>query len=571
MSVNDEPISPHIADSQSRENPAPSPGAFFSHARRFVVAGGNFNNITNITHPIPESDPTDFEEIPIGQLDLFHEVRLDEQDHVVQYQVGARVRKMYSARVQGCKSKMLVFTYQGETGEEEWREDILRYSWLRLEFICTQVFRNSTRYPDRRLYKPRSSTTVTFLLGLQTIGLILSGNRVDLIPLREMTMKACVSPVSTVYCWGFLSGVGTSNWMRASTGRLCVILTGNREIDRDSVTADSRILLWTVDDGTSEVFFTEREDPSDTWLRFLVTSPGSRAQGMADPSQLSFQQLHASRPTTRISNIQCGIVDQPVYYWSLDPSGVEQLTEEEVEQLGFPFFQLEMGAMGKYWDGHIYEGLRQFYEGKGFDPIAKMLRENWGFRSCRSLGIHLRMGSAHILCAVEDTGSEYTNTSAESDEEESDENVGDEVANWDTTSVAGEEAESPRVSRVDEVEMLPRSTSFVLVAWCLPSTQIYADQSSGAPAKEYSEKEAPASSELECQREKEQSSAIPSSKKATHSYESGEPARRDARVYPRAGKMICIFAAANLCDRLSSTVLSWPEWPNSSLQASELS
>jgi hypothetical protein len=25
---------------------------------------------------------------------------------------------MYSARVQGCKSKMLVFTYQGETGEE---------------------------------------------------------------------------------------------------------------------------------------------------------------------------------------------------------------------------------------------------------------------------------------------------------------------------------------------------------------------------------------------------------------------------------------------------------------------
>ncbi|KAJ7333963.1 hypothetical protein DFH08DRAFT_939660 [Mycena albidolilacea] len=46
--LNDEPIPPHIADSQSRENTAP----------RFVVAGGNFNNITNITHPIPESDPT---------------------------------------------------------------------------------------------------------------------------------------------------------------------------------------------------------------------------------------------------------------------------------------------------------------------------------------------------------------------------------------------------------------------------------------------------------------------------------------------------------------------------------
>jgi hypothetical protein len=37
---------------------------------------------------------------------------------------------------------------------------------------------------------------------------------------------------------------------------------------------------------------------------------------------------------------------------------------------------------------------------------------------------------------VEDTGSEYRNTSAESDEEESDEDVGGEVENWDTTSVA---------------------------------------------------------------------------------------------------------------------------------------
>jgi hypothetical protein len=68
--------------------------------------------------------------------------------------------------------------------------------------------------------------------------------------------------------------------------------------------------------------------------------------------------------------IEC-IADQPIYYWSLDPSGVEPLTEEEAEQLGFPFFQLEMGATGKYWDGHIYGGLRQFYEGKGFDPYSQ--------------------------------------------------------------------------------------------------------------------------------------------------------------------------------------------------------
>ncbi|KAJ7333962.1 hypothetical protein DFH08DRAFT_707729 [Mycena albidolilacea] len=79
-----------------------------------------------------------------------------------------------------------------------------------------------------------------------------------------------------------------------------------------------------------------------------------------------------------LKDIQCGIVDQPVYYLSLDPSGVEQLTKEEVEQLGFPFFQLEMGAMGKYWDGHIYEGLRQFHEGKRFDPYSQDVARELG-------------------------------------------------------------------------------------------------------------------------------------------------------------------------------------------------
>jgi hypothetical protein len=79
-----------------------------------------------------------------------------------------------------------------------------------------------------------------------------------------------------------------------------------------------------------------------------------------------------------LEDIQCGIADQPVYYWSLDPSGVEPLTEEEAEQLGFPFSQLEMGATGKYWDGHIYEGLLQFYEGKGFDPYSQDVARELG-------------------------------------------------------------------------------------------------------------------------------------------------------------------------------------------------
>ncbi|KAJ6538661.1 hypothetical protein DFH09DRAFT_1176666 [Mycena vulgaris] len=40
-------------------------------------------------------------------------------------------RRVYSARVHGCKAKMTAAVYQGENGEEEWREDISRYAWLR--------------------------------------------------------------------------------------------------------------------------------------------------------------------------------------------------------------------------------------------------------------------------------------------------------------------------------------------------------------------------------------------------------------------------------------------------------
>ncbi|KAJ7472511.1 hypothetical protein FB451DRAFT_989749, partial [Mycena latifolia] len=55
-------------------------------------------------------------------------------------------------------------------------------------------------------------------------------------------------------------------------------------------------------------------------------------------------------------------------YWSLDPSGVERLGMEEAEQLGFPAFELKMEPRGWFWDESVYAGIRQFHQGKGFDP-----------------------------------------------------------------------------------------------------------------------------------------------------------------------------------------------------------
>ncbi|KAJ7461444.1 hypothetical protein FB451DRAFT_1497136, partial [Mycena latifolia] len=55
-------------------------------------------------------------------------------------------------------------------------------------------------------------------------------------------------------------------------------------------------------------------------------------------------------------------------YWSLDPSGVEPLGMEEVEQLGFPAFEFTMNADTTSWDESVYTGIRQFHQAKGFDP-----------------------------------------------------------------------------------------------------------------------------------------------------------------------------------------------------------
>ncbi|KAF7353248.1 hypothetical protein MSAN_01512600 [Mycena sanguinolenta] len=65
-------------------------------------------------------------------------------------------------------------------------------------------------------------------------------------------------------------------------------------------------------------------------------------------------------------------------YWSLDPSGADRLSTEDAKSLGFPAIHIETGMYGYSWDHSVYEGLRRFHEGKGFDPdsreVARRLR-----------------------------------------------------------------------------------------------------------------------------------------------------------------------------------------------------
>ncbi|KAJ7101828.1 hypothetical protein C8R43DRAFT_1047694 [Mycena crocata] len=66
-------------------------------------------------------------------------------------------------------------------------------------------------------------------------------------------------------------------------------------------------------------------------------------------------------------------------YWSLDSSGVEPLSPEQADKLGLPPIQLNTTVNGIFWDSSVYAGLRQFHEGKGFDPYSQNVAQRLGY------------------------------------------------------------------------------------------------------------------------------------------------------------------------------------------------
>ncbi|KAF7353278.1 Transposon Tf2-12 polyprotein [Mycena sanguinolenta] len=66
-------------------------------------------------------------------------------------------------------------------------------------------------------------------------------------------------------------------------------------------------------------------------------------------------------------------------YWSLDPSGADRLSTEDARNLGFPAIHIETMMSGDSWDRSVYEGLRRFHEGKGFDPDSREVARRLGY------------------------------------------------------------------------------------------------------------------------------------------------------------------------------------------------
>ncbi|KAF7377025.1 hypothetical protein MSAN_00120600 [Mycena sanguinolenta] len=191
----------------------------FSHSRNFTVRGRNLINITN-NYAAPNL-PSDFRMIPMGDIDLQHEIRVDNSTGVLNYhRQRAHVRRLYSAKVEGRKSTLTVAMYQGHGAEEKWRQDIAKYMSMRHPSIVQICGAASSNGIHATLFND------------------------DLIPLEEVLDRYRDSPVWTAYIYAFCNrdfsevnnylnsefqlqrySEDCTNWIRRSTGRLCTELT----------------------------------------------------------------------------------------------------------------------------------------------------------------------------------------------------------------------------------------------------------------------------------------------------------------------------------------------------------
>ncbi|KAJ7872591.1 hypothetical protein B0H13DRAFT_2059226 [Mycena leptocephala] len=206
-------------------DPTRQTGAFFPGAQHFVVTGGQFTS--NITHPTP-TVPSDFRRIPLGDVDLRNEIRLDECGVAQRRDGRTPVRRVYSAHIEGRQSDVTVAVYEGENAEENWKREVTKYSGLRRWIKCINQ-------------SPKSHSA---LWTVNSCGIYATVFHDELVPILRFIQEYRHSMIYTIYLYGYLTREfqdaenylvaifgptgsqsqisNSAAWIRRSTGRLCV-------------------------------------------------------------------------------------------------------------------------------------------------------------------------------------------------------------------------------------------------------------------------------------------------------------------------------------------------------------
>ncbi|KAJ7104867.1 hypothetical protein C8R44DRAFT_746129 [Mycena epipterygia] len=120
-----------------------SSGAFISNSRSFTITDSHFTNVIYGSPTIAsgewsmfnprflDSNQADFRTIPLGDLDLRKEIRLDDSGVASRHHGVRAARRIYTARIEGKQSGMTAAIYEGEHAEENWNYELSKYSGFR--------------------------------------------------------------------------------------------------------------------------------------------------------------------------------------------------------------------------------------------------------------------------------------------------------------------------------------------------------------------------------------------------------------------------------------------------------
>ncbi|KAJ7469386.1 hypothetical protein B0H11DRAFT_2283845 [Mycena galericulata] len=325
-------------------------GAFFPRSERLLISGGVFtSNVTHITQGTPPLPP-DFRMIPLGDIYLRHGVGVAARSTGT---MGAR--RVYSARIEGKRRDMTVAIYQGDNAEQEWRDALSKYLWL--------------RHPNfLQLYGAASS------VGIHTIIF-----HDELIPGEEFQRLYghLHSMMIHIYARWEAEGKDAEEYFDS---------VFHKDLSNDVAPYESISL---------KIKF----DRPESWLSqanriFEQLNVTCKKENYALVSDVEFEfsvpHDFFSAPLPHGYLFVCPPEDFRLpgtssfrwpdcpAYWSFDPTGAERLSSEAAMHHGFPPFNFRARVKLRSWDDSVYAGLREFHESRGFDPDSQDMARHLG-------------------------------------------------------------------------------------------------------------------------------------------------------------------------------------------------
>ncbi|KAF8193834.1 hypothetical protein K438DRAFT_1969136 [Mycena galopus ATCC 62051] len=363
-------------------------GAFFPKARNFVLSGGTFTSITN--NYVNAAIPTDFRTIPLGDIDLQREIRVDYESGVLDFNTHTRrvVRRLYSAKVDRRKPDMTVALYQGDDAEKDWRQDVSTYSRLRhpnflqLYGITSASGIHAAIFHDgQHFFKGKFDADVlVYIYGYWSWDFHEARHC-----FQDMFKKDLLPHPSQL-------------WIRSSTGRLCAdpIRYENTSGDSGDAVLPPPHLLATSQPHPFAVLHDAEPNvtpvlSSMAWdlYHFICWWHFSEARLIPLPPSetLVFNPINQSIPAGYLfvcppEDFRVGPASfrwpEHTAYWSRDPEGVDCIPMDRAPELGFPAVQWQIKIQASWWDDSFYAGMRQFHEERGFRPESQDLARHLG-------------------------------------------------------------------------------------------------------------------------------------------------------------------------------------------------